>query len=83
MERSQLTSWSQRLTGASLLVFANKTDIPGAMGEEEIGQVRCNTSFCSSRPLLTGSKEPAVKCWISPLFFSSHTITFYGASSTS
>lgn len=27
---------AQRLSGASLLVFANKTDVRGCMGEEEI-----------------------------------------------
>ncbi|KAK6077865.1 ADP-ribosylation factor 4 [Seiridium cupressi] len=34
-DRAMLTS-SQRLSGASLLVFANKTDVQGCMDEEEI-----------------------------------------------
>ena len=31
----------QRLAGATLLVFANKQDVPGAMSSEEIKQVLC------------------------------------------
>ena len=31
---------SQRLAGASLLVFANKQDLPGAMTAEDIKQVK-------------------------------------------
>ena len=31
--------WTKRLTGASLLVFANKTDVEGCMTENEIRQV--------------------------------------------
>jgi ADP-ribosylation factor-like protein 2 len=30
---------SQRLMGASLLVFSNKTDVDGCMGDDEIRQV--------------------------------------------
>lgn len=35
---------TQRLTGATLLVFANKQDLPGALKAEEIKQVRKNIS---------------------------------------
>lgn len=31
---------SQRLMGASLLVFKNKSDVPGCLSEEEVCQVR-------------------------------------------
>jgi hypothetical protein len=31
---------SQRLSGASLLVFKNKSDVPGAMTEDEVREVR-------------------------------------------
>lgn len=31
--------FSQRLAGATLLVFANKQDLPGALSSEEIRQV--------------------------------------------
>lgn len=30
----------QRLAGATLLVFANKQDLPGALSKEAIGEVR-------------------------------------------
>jgi len=36
----QLT-YIQRLMGASLLVFKNKSDVPGCMTESEIREVRC------------------------------------------
>lgn len=31
---------TQRLMGASLLVFKNKSDVPGAMSEDEVREVR-------------------------------------------
>jgi hypothetical protein len=34
------TEGQQRLMGASLLVFKNKSDVPASLGEEEIRQVR-------------------------------------------
>ena len=33
----------QRLAGASILVFANKQDLPGALSVEEIQQVRLSS----------------------------------------
>lgn len=43
--------YAQRLTGASLLVFANKTDVPGCMSEGEISEVRPQfLRFGSSNP---------------------------------
>lgn len=37
----------QRLAGATLLVFANKQDLPGALSKEAIREVRFNTLFSS------------------------------------
>ena len=39
-ETSTFFSFLQRLAGATLLVFANKQDLPGAMGADEIRTVR-------------------------------------------
>jgi signal recognition particle receptor subunit beta len=39
-DTERLDNCLQRLMGASLLVFANKQDIRGAMSSEEIEQVR-------------------------------------------
>jgi hypothetical protein len=36
---SSLTKMLQRLMGASLLVFKNKSDVPGSMSEEEVREV--------------------------------------------
>ena len=35
----------QRLAGATLLVFANKQDLPGALSSDEIRQVSVHWSF--------------------------------------
>ena len=35
-----VSSFNQRLAGATLLVFANKQDLPGALSAEEIRDVR-------------------------------------------
>lgn len=35
---------SQRLAGATLLVFANKQDLPGALSKEAIREVRFTTN---------------------------------------
>lgn len=43
---SSLLTLFQRLAGASLLIFANKQDIPGALSPEQINQVR-TTSRCT------------------------------------
>lgn len=45
-------SISQKLAGASLLVFANKQDLPGALGASEIAEV-----------LGLGSKQFANRHW--------------------
>ena len=44
----------QRLMGASLLVFANKTDVEGCMTEYEIRMVRINSLYymCTSEVVL-------------------------------
>ena len=34
-----ISSFNQRLAGATLLVFANKQDLPGALSAEEIRDV--------------------------------------------
>lgn len=36
--KSKLSRCLQRLSGASLLVFLNKTDVPGCMGDDEVRQ---------------------------------------------
>jgi len=36
--RCELIRYLQRLSGASLLVFLNKTDVPGCMGDDEVRQ---------------------------------------------
>ena len=35
----------QRLAGATLLVFANKQDLPGALSAEDIKQVQGNVDY--------------------------------------
>ena len=42
----------QRLAGASLLIFANKQDIPGALSPEQINEVR-TASRCTDHPYST------------------------------
>lgn len=43
----------QRLAGASLLVFANKTDVDGCMTEQEILAVSCRQVRTSTTRLMT------------------------------
>jgi len=53
----EISSWLllQRLSGASLLVFANKTDVNGCMGEAEI-QEACRLVVEKQRSTLTASR---------------------------
>lgn len=46
-----ISIWEQRLLGASLLVFANKTDVSGCMTVDEIREV-------SQRKLLVAPQAP-------------------------
>ena len=48
--------FSQRLAGASLLVFANKQDLPGALTAEEIRTVSYNIGGSVANTL--GGLEP-------------------------
>jgi hypothetical protein len=44
----------QRLGGASLLIFANKTDVEGCMDEEEILTVRRSLCFWTATDTCSG-----------------------------
>jgi len=44
---SRLLTQTQRLMGASLLVFKNKSDVAGSMSEDEVRQVR-GPVFCGA-----------------------------------
>lgn len=46
----------QRLAGACLLIFANKTDVDGCMDEREILTVRDALDFCKLRTNVTASQ---------------------------
>jgi hypothetical protein len=50
-------SYTQRLAGATLLVFANKQDLSGSMSLEEIRDVRCFKAVIGYRLKLTGCRR--------------------------
>jgi ADP-ribosylation factor-like protein 2 len=58
-----MTDFEQRLSGASLLVFANKTDVQGCMTGDEIAQVRPNlhTGRGARELMLTGEQALQLK----------------------
>ena len=59
----------QRLAGATLLVFANKQDLPGALSAEDIKQVTTRTrlytlrDFLHTRPPFPFSPFPRACNW--------------------
>jgi hypothetical protein len=42
------TNAYQRLMGASLLIFLNKTDVGGCMSEREVQEVGSRVSYCKA-----------------------------------